>query len=148
MISLWGGNARFAPTALERLLRSPPKACSPTSVAALDEYLSHVRGFGDSIRDYVSDHPEATALVQLLEDPLPADALSVVADPALRGHLGSALENAKATRIDIDHVLADLKPRLLGLYRNGVTDFRAKLVAEVEHLILTEADDGQPWKVE
>jgi hypothetical protein len=114
----------------------------------LDEYLSHVRGFGDSIRDYVSDHPEATALVQLLEDPLPADALSVVADPALRGHLGSALENAKATRIDIDHVLADLKPRLLGLYRNGVTDFRAKLVAEVEHLILTEADDGQPWKVE
>jgi hypothetical protein len=115
----------------------------------IDEFLSQVRGFAAEVREYVAQHAEAAPLGGLLEDPLPAGALEVLADETMRGHLAAALEDARAQRVDIDELLAKLKPRLLGTYGDGASEFRARLDEEIGRAIAeADAGPGQPWKVE
>lgn len=115
----------------------------------IDEFLSQVRGFEAEVRDYVSEHAEAAPLAGLLEDPLPAGALEVLADDTMRLHLASALEDARAQRVDIDDLLAKLKPRLLGTYGDGASGFRARVDEELSRAIAdADVETGQPWKVE
>lgn len=116
----------------------------------IKEYLDHVRGCEAELRDYVSDTPAGNPLLGLLGDPPGPDAINALQDAAMRRHLAEALAETEVATIDVDELLDQLKPRLLGFYKNGAEDFSRKFSdAWLEVLApYQKVASGKPWKVE
>jgi hypothetical protein len=113
----------------------------------IGEYLQTVRGCAADLRDYVADHPEAAPLLGLLEEP-PDAGLASLADAGMQAHLAAALADARAHRVDLEQLLAALKPRLLGYYAGGEAEFRQRVAGELERALAGNGNAGQAWKVE
>ncbi|MBW2092945.1 MAG: hypothetical protein JRI34_12590, partial [Deltaproteobacteria bacterium] len=117
----------------------------------IKEYLDHIRGCADDLRDYVADESVATPLLGLLEEPVTDEAKTALAKEAMRGHLAQAMADAQAVKLKIDQILEAVKPDLMGYYRNGPEEFERKLISEVrEKLAEYKSGEGgeKPWKVE
>ena len=63
----------------------------------LGEYIQAIRAFADEIRDYIADYPDAAALESLLQEPLPENAWSILADAAMRH--GGCSDGAATSRL-------------------------------------------------
>ena len=117
----------------------------------IGEYLEYIRGCDAEIRDYVSDMSEATPLLGLLDNPQDdMNTLNVIENEAMRQHLSNALMDASAIKINIDGLMNNLKPKLLGFYKMGEVEFNKRLVDAVhETLAHYRADsEDRSWKVE
>ena len=117
----------------------------------IKEYLDHIRGCADDLRDYVADESVATPLLGLLEEPVADEAKTALAEEAMRGHLAQAMADAQAVKLKIDTVLEKLKPNLLGFYKQGPDEFEQKLIQTVREELAeykTGGDSNKPWKVE
>ena len=113
------------------------------------EYLQHIRGCEADIHDYVADRPEAEQLTGLLIDPLSEAVRDALADVTFRQHLAKALADAAAIRIKLEDVLTELKPRILGFYKGGASDFQDQVVEAVaEYASSKGVAKDKPWKVE
>jgi hypothetical protein len=112
------------------------------------EYLQHIRGCEADILDYIADHPEEERLADLLVDPLSETVKEAMAHEYFRQHLARALADAAAVLINLEEILAELKPRMLGFYRGGATDFQDQVAEAVaEYVSSKKADKDKPWKV-
>jgi hypothetical protein len=115
----------------------------------IKEYLDHVRGCEAELRDYVSDTPSANPLLGLLSDPAEESALDSLQDAALRQHLADALAEAEAVKVNVDELLDQLKPRLLGFFKGGRCEFEQYVQNALgELLVNNDSNEEQPWKVE
>jgi len=118
----------------------------------IKEYLDHLAGCADDIRDYVADHSDAVALLGLLENPVTEDDKATLSDEPLRTHLAEALVDASAAKIKVDDLLSKLKPHLLGYYRTGQGELEQKFVFAVREELASYGSDKndkeKPWKVE
>ena len=116
----------------------------------IKEFLDHIRGCGAEIRDYVSDTPAAAPLLELLSDPAELSALDSLQDEAMRGHLAEALADASAVKVDVDELLDQLKPFLLGFFKGGRREFEKYVQDALSDLLKKSgsAEEEQPWKVE
>jgi len=108
-----------------------------------------IQVFAPEIQDYIADYPEAAELEVLLREPLPTDACSVLAGEAMQQHLAAVLADAQAERLQVDRLLATLKPNILGTYKAGSAEFQDRVLeALTEVLSESGAVDGQVWKLE
>lgn len=116
----------------------------------IKEFLDHVRGCAAELRDYVSDTPAANPLLGLLSDPADLSALEALQDAAMRGHLADALAEAEAVKVNVDELLDQLKPHLLGFFKGGRREFEQYVQGALGELLkkTDSAEEEQPWKVE
>ncbi len=118
----------------------------------IKEYLDHLGGCIDDIKDYVADHPAAEVLLGLLENPVTEEAKETLADESMRTHLEEALVDANAKKIKVDELLQKLKPHLLGYYRTGQDELEEKIILSVKEELASYSSDNDskenPWKVE
>lgn len=115
----------------------------------IKEYLDHVRGCEAELRDYISDTPAANPLLGLLGDPAEPSALDTLQDATMRQHLAEALAEAEAVKVNIDELLDQLKPRLLGFFKGGRREFEEYMQGALGELLKkNDSEEEQPWKVE
>jgi len=115
----------------------------------IKEYLDHVRGCEAELRDYVSDTPAANPLLGLLSDPAEQSALDALQDATMRQHLAEALAEAEAVKVNVDDLLDQLKPRLLGFFKGGRREFEQYVQGALGELLKkNDSEEEQPWKVE
>ena len=115
----------------------------------IKEYLDHVRGCEAELRDYVSDTLAANSLLGLLSDPVEQSALDSLHDSAMRQHLTDALAEADSVKVNIDKLLDQLKPRLLGFFKGGRREFEQYVQASLGELLKkSDSEEKLPWKVE
>lgn len=115
----------------------------------INEYLDHVRGCEAELRDYVSDTPVANPLLGLLNDPAELSALDELQDAAMRLHLADALAEAKSIKVNVDDLLDQLKPHLLGFFKGGRREFEQYVQDALGELLKkNDSENEQPWKVE
>ncbi len=116
----------------------------------IKEYLDHLTGCADDIKDYVADHSAAKPLLGLLETPVTEEAKEALSDEIMRAHLAGALVDATAVKVNVDNLLKKLKPKLLGFFKGGRRDFESCVADAMADLLKTEraAEADQPWKVE
>jgi hypothetical protein len=114
------------------------------------EYLDHIRGCAEDLKDYAADEPAAMTLLGLLEDPATAEAQTALTDEAMQMHLALAMADCTAVKIDLDDLLARLKPRLVGYFKGGRRDFEQFVVDAMGEMLSKDegSEDNQPWKVE
>ncbi|MCY9666475.1 DUF2570 domain-containing protein [Paenibacillus alginolyticus] len=116
----------------------------------IKEFLDHVRGCEAELRDYVSDTPAANPLIGLLNDPADSSALEALQDAAMRGHLADALAEADALKVNVDELLEQLKPRLVGFFKGGRCEFEQYIQDNLAKLLkkINSTEEDKPWKVE
>ena len=116
----------------------------------IKEFLDHVRGCEAELRDYVSDTPAASPLLGLLSDPVESSAVDLLDDAVMRGYLAEALAEAEALRVNVDELLEQLKPRLLGFFKGGRREFEQYVQGELGELLKKSdsTEEEHPWKVE
>ena len=115
----------------------------------IKEYLDHVRGCEAELRDYVSDTPAANPLLGLLSDPVEQSTLDALQDATMRQHLAEALAEAEAVKVNVDELLDQLKPRLLGFFKGGRREFEQYVQDALGELLKkNDSEEEQPWKVE
>lgn len=115
----------------------------------IKEYLDHVRGCEAELRDYISDTPAANPLLGLLGDPAEPSALDMLQDATMRQHLAEALAEAEAVKVNVDELLDQLKPRLLGFFKGGRCEFEQYVQGALGELLKkNNSEEEQPWKVE
>ena len=115
----------------------------------IKEYLDHVRGCEAELRDYVSDTPAANPLLGLLSDPAEQSALDALQEAPMRQHLAEALAEAQSVKVNVDDLLDQLKPRLLGFFKGGRREFEQYVQGALGDLLKkSDSEEEQPWKVE
>jgi hypothetical protein len=101
------------------------------------------------LRDYVSDTPAANPLLGLLSDPAEQSALDALQEATMRHHLADALAEAEAVKVNVDELLDQLKPRLLGFFKGGRREFEQYVQGALGELLKkNDLEEEQPWKVE
>jgi hypothetical protein len=100
-------------------------------------------------RDYVSDTPAANPLLGLLGDPVEQSALDTLQDATMRQHLAEALAEAEAVKVNnVDELLDQHKPRLLGFFKGGRREFEQYVQGALGKLLKkNDSEEEQPWKV-
>ncbi|MGB4098947.1 MAG: hypothetical protein WBM02_06020 [bacterium] len=115
----------------------------------IKEYLDHVRGCEAELRDYVSDTPAAIPLLGLLSDPAEQSALDALHEVPMRQYLAEALAEAEALKVNVDELLDQLKPRLLGFFKGGRREFEQHVHGALGELLKkNDSEEEQSWKVE
>jgi hypothetical protein len=118
----------------------------------IKEYLDHLSGCADDIKDYVADHSAANPLLGLLEDTVTNEAKDALADESMRTHLAVALADASASKIKVDDLLNNLKPHLLGYYKSGQGELEERFISAVREELASYGSGNdvkdKPWKVE
>ncbi|AKB08529.1 TPA: hypothetical protein ACMDV4_001028 [Vibrio cholerae] len=115
----------------------------------IKEYLDHVRGCEAELQDYISDTPAANPLLGLLSNPVEQSALDALQEAPMRQHLAEALADAEAVKVNVDDLLDQLKPRLLGFFKGGRREFEQYVQGALcELLKKNDSEEEQPWKVE
>ncbi|HFT0375063.1 TPA: hypothetical protein ACH1TY_001255 [Enterobacter mori] len=115
----------------------------------IKEYLDHVRGCEAELRDYISDTPAANPLLGLLSDPAEQSALDALEEAPMRQYLAEALAEAEAIKVNVDELLDQLKPRLLGFFKGGRREFEQYVQGALGDLLQkNDSEEEQPWKVE
>jgi hypothetical protein len=115
----------------------------------IKEYLDHVRGCEAELRDYVSDAPASNPLLGLLGVPAEQSALDALQDATMRQHLADALAETEAVKVNVDELLDQLKPRLLGFFKGGRREFEQYVQGALGELLKkNDSEEEQPWKVE
>ena len=115
----------------------------------IKEYLDHVRGCEADLRDYVSDTPAAISLLGLLTDPPEPGAIDALQDCTMQHHLAEVLAEAEAVKVNVDELLDQLKPLLLGFFKGGRREFEHYVQGALDELLKkNNSEEEQPWKVE
>lgn len=116
----------------------------------IKEFLDHVRGCEAELRDYVNDTPSAIPLLGLLSDPADPSSLETLKDSDMRGHLADALAEAEAVKVNVDELLDQLKPRMLGFFKGGRREFEQYVQGALGEILKKSdsTEEEQPWKVE
>ena len=93
--------------------------------------------------------PAANPLLGLLGDPVEQSALDALQDATMRQHLADALAEAEAVKVNVDELLDQLKPRLLGFFKGGRREFEQYVQGALGELLKkNNSEEEQPWKVE
>ncbi|MCB2305629.1 DUF4504 domain-containing protein [Clostridium estertheticum] len=117
----------------------------------IKEYVDYIRGYAVEIQDYVNDVPEASILLGLMNELVIEDSFTALHEESMRQHLSKALVDATVVKINVDNLLKEIKPRIIGFYKNGQKDFESSLNEGIKEVILNYGESAhkeQPWKVE
>ena len=88
-------------------------------------------------------------MLGLLSDPAEQSALDALQDATMREHLTKALAEAEAVKVNVDELLDQLKPRLLGFFKGGRREFEQYVQDALGELLKkNDSEEEQPWKVE
>jgi hypothetical protein len=67
----------------------------------------------------------------------------------MRQHLAEALAEAESVKVDVDELLDQLKPHLLGFFKGGRDEFEQYVRSALGELLTkTNSQEERPWKVE